>query len=224
MTARSMSLDPTPDASSRLSKRLRRETKVAHRLVESTRLARAFFRGTLTAATYAEGLARIYPVYATMEAALAAASYDDRLHAFHLPPVFRSAAILADLRYFGVAPEPIRPGASAAYFSHVRRIADETPALLVAHAYVRFMADVSGGLIAGKIAQRVLKLPTKEGLAFLSFPKIASPSSFRADFRRRLDAFPRDESEALALVAEANVAFELNRHLADELWEELFAK
>jgi hypothetical protein len=38
--------------------------KVTHRLVESTRLARAFLRGTLTAKTYAEGLARRYPVAA----------------------------------------------------------------------------------------------------------------------------------------------------------------
>lgn len=204
-----------------LSKRLRRETKVAHRLVESTRLARAFFRGTLTAKTYAEGLARLYPVYATMETALAGTSHGERLQSFHLPAVFRSAAILADLRYFGVAPEPIRTGASTAYFERVHRVANEATPLLAAHAYVRFMADVSGGVIAGKIAQRVLKLPSREGLAFLSFPSIPDPSLFRDDFRRRLDAFPLDETESLAIVAEANLAFELNRHLSDELWEEL---
>jgi heme oxygenase len=204
-----------------LSGRLRLETKVAHRIVESTRLARAFFRGTLTTKAYAEGLTRLYPVYATMETALASSPRDDRLRAFHLPSVFRSAAILADLRYFGVAPEPIRAGASAAYFERVRRVADETTPLLVAHAYVRFMADVSGGLIASKIAQRVLKLPSREGLAFLSFPSIPDPAVFRDDFRRRLDAFPRDEEESLAIVAEANVAFDLNRRLANELWEEL---
>jgi heme oxygenase len=204
-----------------LSKRLRRETKIAHRLVESTKLARAFFRGALTGKTYAEGLARLYPVYATMETVLASAHRDDRLRAFDLPTVYRSAAILADLRYFGVAPDPIRNGASTAYFERVRRIADETPALLVAHAYVRFMADVSGGLIAGKIAQRVLELPSREGLAFLTFPDIPDPALFRDDFRRRLDTFSRDEEESLAIVAEANVAFELNRALADELWDEL---
>lgn len=204
-----------------LSGRLRLETKVAQRIVESTRLARAFVRGTLTTKAYAEGLARLYPVYAAMEAALAAADHDDRLHDFYLPAVFRSAAILADLRYFGVAPEPIREGASAAYFERVRRVADETPALLVAHAYVRFMTDVSAGLIAGKVAQRVFKLPSREGLAFLSFPDIPDAALFRHEFRRRLDAFPRDEEESLEIVVEANRAFELARRLADELWEEL---
>jgi len=146
-----------------------------------------------------------------------------------LPDVFRSEAILADLRYFGVAPDPIRPGASTAYHDRIRSLATDDPRssaspLLVAHAYVRFMADVSGGLIAGKIAQRVLKLPSREGLAFLSFPNIPDPGVFRDDFRKRLDAFPQDEEESLRIVGEANVAFELNRHLADELWDELFSR
>jgi heme oxygenase len=207
-----------------LSGRLRLETKVAHRIVESTRLARAFFRGTLTTKAYAEGLARLHPVYAAMEAVLANVTPEDRLHPFNLPSVFRSDAILADLRYFGVEPEPLRAGASTAYVERIRQVVQETKPLLVAHAYVRFMADVSGGLIAGKIAQRVLKLPSREGLAFLSFPNIPDASLFRNDFRRRLDAFPRDEKESLEIVAEANQAFELNRRLADELWEELLSR
>lgn len=207
-----------------LSRRLRRETKIAHRLVEGTRLARAFFRGSLTTSTYAEGLARLYPVYATMEAALADSSSDDRLRNFYLPAVFRTDALRADLSYFGVATEPMRAGASTAYVERIHQLTQENTMLLVAHAYVRFMADVSGGLIAGKIAQRALKLPSRQGLAFLSFPAIPDAGDFRTDFRRRLDAFPKNESESQALVAEANLAFELNRRLADELWEELLSR
>lgn len=202
-----------------LSRRLRRETKIMHRLVEGTRLARAFFRGTLTTATYAEGLARMFPVYEAMEAALAEAR-DSRLGAFHLPEVFRADAIRADLAHFGISPEPIRPGASATYVERIRAVIAERPLLLVAHAYVRFMADVSGGVIAGKVAQRALKLPSREGLRFFDFPQIPEPARFREDFRRRLDVLAHDEDERKAIVSEANRAFELNRALADELWAE----
>lgn len=201
-----------------LSKRLRKETKLAHRLVEATHLARAFFRGKLTKETYAEGLARIYPVYVTMERALRAAPATSRLAPFVLPHVFRTDALLEDLAYFGVAPEPVRPGASARYADHVAQLVDRSPERLVAHAYVRYMADVSGGVLAGKVAQRALKLPTRQGLSFLSFPTIPDPAVFRQDFRRRLDAFPTGEEEATRIVAEANLAFDLNRALADELW------
>ncbi|MCW5831990.1 MAG: biliverdin-producing heme oxygenase [Labilithrix sp.] len=203
-----------------LSRLLRREPQVAQRLAGSTRMARAFFRGSLTAATYAESLARLYPVYATLESVLASVGRDDPLNAFDLPDVFRARAILSDLRYFGVAPEPIRPGASAAYFEHIRRLADETPNLLVAHAYVRYMVDLAGARIARRLAQRALQLPAREGLAYLSFSAIAKPDGFREDFRRRLDAFPRDEAEARGIVGEATIACALDRELADELWDE----
>lgn len=207
-------------ASRALSKDLRKETKIAHRLVESTRMAKAFFQGKLTTGLYAEGIARLYPVYATMEAALSSVARDDRLKPFDLPAVYRSRAMLDDLRYFGVSPEPLRSGASARYVERVRQVADAEPALLVAHAYVRYMADVSGGVIAGRIAQRVLRLPSREGLAFLSFPELASPSAFRDDFRRRLDAFPCTEGERAEILREANRVFDFNRELADELWRE----
>ena len=206
-----------------LSKQLRSETKLAHRLVESTRLAKAFFQGKLTTALYAEGLARLYPVYATMETALSSLPHGHRLKPFALPIVFRSSALLADLRFFGVSPEPLRAGASARYYERVRHVADEAPALLVAHAYVRYMADVSGGVIAGRIAQRVLRLPTREGLSFLSFPQVASPAAFREDFRRRLDAFACDAEERAEILREANRVFDYNRDLADELWGDLAA-
>ncbi|MBX3263193.1 MAG: biliverdin-producing heme oxygenase, partial [Labilithrix sp.] len=91
--------------------------------------------------------------------------------------------------------------------------------LLVAHAYVRYMADVSGGVIAGRVAQRMLRLPSREGLAFFAFEGIPDPAVFRREFRALLDALPRDRAETEAIVAEANVAFELNRALADELWD-----
>jgi heme oxygenase len=51
--------------------------------------------------------------------------------------------------------------------------------------------------------------------------RLGAPAFFRDDFRRRVDAFSRDDNESLELAADANLAFELNRGLADELWEEL---
>lgn len=208
-----------------LSRRLRKETKVIHRVVEAGRLARAFFGGRLTAEVYAEGLARLLPVYEAMEGAIASAGPSSALAEFRLPQMYRAAAIEDDLRYFGCSAEGLasRSPASAAYGDRVRSLAasEAQHPLLVAHAYVRYMADVSGGLIAGRVAQRVLKLPTREGLAFLSFPQVADPAAFRDDFRARLDRLPFDAATADLVVAEAGRAFEYNHALAEELFGEL---
>lgn len=203
-----------------LSVLLRKETKLAHRLVEGTRFARAFFTGKLTVARYAEGLARLYPIYAVMEEALRSLPPDDALRPFCLPSVFRAEAMLADLRYFGVSPEPWRPGVSTRYRDRVVSLTNPVRKVLVAHAYVRYMADVSGGVIAGRVAQKMLRLPSREGLAFFEFQQIRDPADFRRDFRRLLDALPCTADETSAIVEEANLAFELNRGLADEVWNE----
>lgn len=202
-----------------LATRLRRETRSVHRLVESTRLAKAFFRGALHRETYAEGLARLYPVYAAMEAHLAALPPGHRLTAFFLPDVFRAAAILADLRFFGIPAEPLREGASARYHARIQQLISDDSPLLVAHAYVRYMADVSGGVIAGRVAQRVLRLDSHDGLAFLSFPSHVDPPRFRTSFRVRLNAFSEDPEECARIVEEAKLAFSFNRELADEMWD-----
>ncbi|MBX3200373.1 MAG: biliverdin-producing heme oxygenase [Labilithrix sp.] len=202
-----------------LSALLRKETKVAHRLAEGTRLARAFFTGKLTVARYAEGLARLYPVYVAMEDALCALAADHPLRGFCLPRVFRADAMLADLRHFGVSPEPLRAGAATRYHARIVELTQPTQTLLVAHAYVRYMGDVSGGIIAGRVAQRVLRLPSREGLAFFAFDGIPDPDVFRREFRALLDALPRDRAETRAIVAEANLAFDLNRALAEEVWD-----
>jgi heme oxygenase len=205
-----------------LSRRLRAETKVAHKLVEATRFARAFFKGTLTTAVYAEALARIHPVYEAMERGLRRGAADPVLGRFHLPAVFRAEALARDMQHFGVAPTARRSPASDAYRDHVVAIADGAKPswLLVAHAYVRYLGDVSGGVIAGKLAQRALQLPSREGLSFFDFGDL-DPAAFRADFRARLDAVTLGEPRLALLVAEANLAFELNRALADEIWDEL---
>lgn len=178
---------------------------------------RSFVHAALDPRTYAEGLARLYPTFAVLESALSSAARDDRLRAFDLPAVFRSVAMLSDLKRLGVSAEPIRPGVGAAAFERVRYVADEQPSLLVAHAYVRYVSDVSGVLVAGSGVRRALKLPPRERLAFLAFPAIPDASRFREDFLRRLDAFPRDEAERRAIVAEVKLALELDRRLGEEL-------
>ncbi|RYG65136.1 hypothetical protein EON77_18910, partial [bacterium] len=54
---------PFPRTSAPLSRRLRKETKTAHRLAEATRFAKAFFKGKLNVPAFAQGVARLYPVY-----------------------------------------------------------------------------------------------------------------------------------------------------------------
>lgn len=90
------------------------------------------------------------------------------------------------------------------------QIGRENPELLVAHAYTRYLGDLSGGQVLGKITQKSLGLSSKEGLSFFSFPGVSSPTRFKQLYRSRMNSIELTEAEKTAVLEEAVGAFELN--------------
>uniref|UniRef100_A0A673BPX0 Uncharacterized protein n=1 Tax=Sphaeramia orbicularis TaxID=375764 RepID=A0A673BPX0_9TELE len=61
-----------------------------------------------------------------------------------------------------------------------RRLAKRTPGCWWPMAYTRYLGDLSGGQVLGKITQKSLGLSSKEGLSFFTFPGVTAPTH-RAD-------------------------------------------
>lgn len=88
--------------------------------------------------------------------------------------------------------------------------------LLVAHAYTRYLGDLSGGQVLGKITQKSLGLNNKEGLAFFSFPGVESPNRFKQLYRSRMNSIELTEEERAEVLEEAVSAFEYNIQVRNE--------
>ena len=86
--------------------------------------------------------------------------------------------------------------ATKAYVDRITQIGEEKPELLVAHAYTRYLGDLSGGQILKKIAQRGMGLKGSEGLAFYEFDEINDESQFKIDYKAALDSLPIKENDA----------------------------
>lgn len=80
----------------------------------------------------------------------------------------------------------------------------------MAHAYTRYLGDLSGGQVLGKITQKSLGLSSKEGLSFFSFPGVTSPNRFKQLYRSRMNSIELTERQRAAVLQEAVNAFELN--------------
>ena len=91
------------------------------------------------------------------------------------------------------------------------------PDLLVAHAYVRYLGDLSGGQMLARIVRESLALGSGPGVAFYDFGHPEEVARLKQAFRDGLDAVPADEATMNAIVAEARLAFESHRRLFDEL-------
>lgn len=80
----------------------------------------------------------------------------------------------------------------------------------MAHAYTRYLGDLSGGQVLGKITQKSMGLRGGEGVSFFSFPGVTSPHRFKQLYRSRMNSIELTEEERAAMLEEAVQAFELN--------------
>lgn len=102
------------------------------------------------------------------------------------------------------------------YVAALERI--ESPAQYLAHAYTRYLGDLSGGQIISRMMQRHYGLAESE-LSFYEFAAIPKSKPFKDDFRDLMDAAPFSAEEKERVVAEAMVAFDLNAALFVQLGE-----
>ena len=200
------------DMSSPLSQRLRTETAPSHRLAERSGIMRDILHGRITRSEYVGLLADLLVVYLALEGALESHAASPLVAPFDFAALARAPAIADDLGALlaresdvGVA-WPVSPAAQA----YAAAIAAADAPELVAHAYVRYLGDLSGGQVLRKIIGRALTLEGESGLTFYSFPLIADLPAFKDRFRESLDALPLTDSESDRLVAEAVRGFALN--------------
>ncbi|MGQ0699876.1 MAG: biliverdin-producing heme oxygenase [Panacagrimonas sp.] len=203
-----------------LAERLRFETRAHHTRAEHSGIMQDLLRGELGRAPYALLLRNLYAIYAALEPALLRHKNRPALAPIHDPALFRCAALAADLETLhGSGWAEALPVSESAreYADRVRRHADTDPELLLAHAYVRYLGDLSGGQILQGIVQRAMQLPDDGGTRFYRF----GPSDARGlatRFRSGLDAIPLGSAAAAdRLVGEAQWAFSMHARLFEEL-------
>ena len=211
-----------PDAIAQpgLAARLREGTREAHTAAERAPFVRAFLKARISEAGYRAYLLALWQIYAALEDGLRRHGDHPVAGALALPELYRAPAIADDLRVlFGHGPnEAPAPPAAVTYAAHLRRLADEAPALLLAHAYTRYLGDLSGGQLLRRFAAKLLGRPEDgPGLAFYDFPQVPDIDACKGTLRARLDAAPVDADAITALVAEAREAFTRNTAVFAEL-------
>jgi heme oxygenase len=191
-----------------LADRMRSASHALHATAERTGVVAALIRGRGDRPAYLRYLASLRAVYRALEAALERHRDDRILQGLARPEVYRATALDADLAALGGSATPV-PEAALRYARHLDALSDTRPALLVAHAYTRYLGDLNGGRLLADRVRNALALPD-DALAFHAFPRIDDLPAFAREYRAAIDAVPLDVATAEAVVAEARVAFEHN--------------
>jgi heme oxygenase len=197
---------------------LRDATQDVHRRAEAEPFIADLMAGTRSRDDFTRLTGQLRPIYAAIEPAVAALRADGRLADLLDPRLDRVAAIDHDLAALanGDAAALTRPlDATRAYVKRVRAVAGSEPRLL-AHHYVRYLGDLSGGQIIASLMRRHYGIPD-EALTFYAFEGIGSKGGFKTAYRRHLDVVLADPSFYDEMLDETRSAYEANRRVFAEL-------
>ncbi|MFD4367453.1 heme oxygenase (biliverdin-producing) [Rhodococcus sp. NPDC058521] len=201
------------------AQRLRTDTDVAHRETEQSRFVSALLDGKLSSDGYAELLAQSYLVYAKLEEAGRIHADDALVAPFLSEELLRVPSLEADLRFLR-GPEwraSVRPlPATERYLARLDEVAFDWPPGFVAHHYIRYLGDLSGGQIIRRMLERAYGYKT-DGLRFYIFEGIPKPKPFKDSYRAKLDTAPLSEHDQQRVIDEVNVAYRLNGQLFADL-------
>ncbi|MHC6175287.1 biliverdin-producing heme oxygenase [Glutamicibacter sp. X7] len=198
---------------------LRKATEAEHGAAESSEFITTLMAGDRSARDYTLLIAQYAHLYRALEDEVANLRGLPEVADFFDPALERSEQLSRDLRFLlpmhGMSrcPEPLP--ATARYVAAIRAAAAE-PARLVAHHYLRYLGDLSGGLAIGRLVARHYEIPP-EALNMWRFDSIAKPKVYKDAYRRKLDAFGAQPQCAAALLDEARRGFTWNKAIFEDL-------
>ncbi|QIZ69478.1 biliverdin-producing heme oxygenase [Oxynema aestuarii] len=212
--------------SSNLAIKLRETTKKPHTSSENEGFVKCFLKGVVEPNSLKKLIASLYFVYSALEEEIQRNLENSIVKAMYFHDLNRRTNLEEDLKfYYGDNWRdeiPYLPGAER-FVERIREISSEEPELLIAHAYTRYMGDLSGGQSFRKIIQTGLNLEGDRGNAFYNFSNIGDLNAFKGRYRQALNELEVDEAQADRIAAEAERSFKLSRGLFHDLEADLIA-
>ncbi|MBU2664875.1 biliverdin-producing heme oxygenase [Actinoplanes bogorensis] len=197
--------------------RIRRATMAEHREAETRSFIARLMAGDVPFEGYAVLTAQYLHIYRELESAAARMRTDEVAAGFADPLLDRVPSLEADVAFLGSAAEPPLD-ATRRYVARLREHCHDSAVHFIAHHYVRYLGDLSGGQLVGRSVSETYGLGPA-GVAFYSFLDIDDSKAYKRAYRTRLDELPGSfgPAELDDLVAESQLAFKLNAALFVEM-------
>jgi heme oxygenase len=199
-----------------LSSALREQTQVAHDQAEGASYVQQLLGGALPLSAYAALVVQNYAIYTALESIAERWRDHPVAGAFVLDELIRTPRLEDDLQHLlgdDWQDEAARQRAAAtdSYVAHLHEVATDWPGAFIAHHYVRYLGDLSGGQVIKSNISRIYGEDGERSTRFYSFEAIDKIKPFRDRYRELLDQAPLSLEEQRRVVLEAIAAFELNR-------------
>lgn len=198
-----------------LSQQLRSGTQQAHERAEQARFVGHLLNGDLPLAAYTDLVVQNHTIYRQLEVVGRALRDHPQVGPLIQEELLRTAHLEADLRallgpeWADQAAQRVVP-ATARYAQRLSALPELGPAAFVAHHYVRYLGDLSGGQVIGSRIQRIYGPAGAQATAFYRFDGIPRIKPFRDRYRDLLDRAGFTPDQQRVVVEEADRAFGFN--------------
>lgn len=202
--------------SGNLAVQLRQGTAHSHTMAENTAFMKCFLKGIVELDPLRNLFADFYFLYSALEEEMQRLSDHAIVGPLYFPELNRKTQLEEDLQFYYGEQWRDRIQLSDAgkdYVARIRWVASTNPALLVAHAYVRYLGDLSGGQGLKRVVRSAMELTGDRGTRFYEFDSLPTPEAkreFKTKYRDALASLAVEERLAEQIVEEANFAFQLN--------------
>lgn len=206
--------------STNLAKQLREGTTKSHSMAENVSFVKSFLGGVVDKKSYRKLVANLFYIYCAIEQEIEKNKDHAAVKFIYFPELFRRPSLIEDLYYYYGSEwfnEIKASSATKLYVDRIHEIGASQPELLIAHAYTRYIGDLSGGQILKKIAVNAMNLQNNLGTSFYDFKKITDDKVFKENYRNALNNIPLSDSQVHKIITEANIAFNLNMKIFKEL-------
>ncbi|KAG2066320.1 heme oxygenase-like protein [Suillus decipiens] len=222
---------------------LRVGTSQAHEAAEHSQGGVRLVKGELDKEEYVYFLMMMWHVYDELERGLDMhASYPTLQPTYNPALLSRTPSLSQDISYLLGVPEATwqkhpshsslmtsPPKSFTEYTTRLRELSESSdPTRLLAHAYVRYLGDMSGGQFIGRRIAKAydLDMDQGDGVRFYDFKKLDSNESANMGDLKKIKEWYRDGMNAgigddtalkAAVLEEANKAFKMNASIFDLL-------
>ncbi|KAF0652869.1 heme oxygenase [Cyanobium sp. Copco_Reservoir_LC18] len=196
-------------------RRLHGRIGAAHHQAEGMAFSRSLLAGQAHPLQLAALIRALAPAYDLIEARgplLAAALGAE---GFPWADLARSRALRQDIAGLAVVPATPASAAAAIWLEHLHRLAQQTPHRFMAHVYVRYGGDLSGGQ---QLAEQANGILADQGLPPLQFWAFQRPiPALKQELHDAIERMDLSAEEELELLEEAVIAFHDTQRLLAEL-------
>jgi heme oxygenase (biliverdin-producing, ferredoxin) len=187
----------------------------AHHQAEGMIFSKALLDGCAEPRQLAALLRALAPAYALLEQEAPALAAALGARAIPWQALARSTALQHDLAVLNAVGETPASAAASAWLEQLRRLARQAPHRFMAHVYVRYGGDLSGGQQLAEQANQILRQHGLPAVRFWAFAcEIASLKQALHEGFEELQLTEREEAE---LLEEAELAFHATQRLLAEL-------